>query len=106
MTTGYEIPLSPQNQFFNIALNGTYYQLTTTWRANSDVSGWFLDIADAQGNPLVQGIAIVTGADLLEQYAYLGIGGQLWVGTDGNPDAVPGETNLGITSHLWFVPNA
>ena len=62
-----------------------------------------MDIGDVNGNPLVSGIALVTGADLLGQYAYLGIGGQLIVMTDGDPSAIPTFTNLGIESHLYYV---
>ncbi len=57
--------------------------MTVVWRdAPSMNGGYVLDIADANGKPIVQGIPFVTGADLLAQYAYLGIGGQLIVQTD------------------------
>jgi hypothetical protein len=101
MTT-FEIPLTPQSQQFLITLSGMQYQMSVTWR-DAVSGGWFLDIADAGGNQIVSGIPLVTGVDLLAQYAYLGINGQLWVATDGNPTAVPIYQNLGVASHLYFI---
>jgi hypothetical protein len=98
----YEIPLTPNPQTFTVAMAGKNYQLTVQWR-DAVEGGWVLDIADSLGNPLVQGIPLVTGADLLAQFAYLGIAGQLRVQTDNDPDAVPVFGNLGATSHLYFV---
>lgn len=97
----FEIPLSPQPQRFLIPINGTTYQLTVQWR-DTDQGGWVLDIADAQGAPIVNGMPLVTGCDLLAQYAYLGFGCALTVSTDFDPDAVPTFDNLGQTSHLYF----
>lgn len=99
----YEIPLSPQAQTFSIPLNAVTYNLTLMWRSKDGIGGWVLDIADASNNPLVTGIPLVTGCDLLGQYAYLGFGGGLWVLTDGSPTAVPTYSNLGSLSHLYFV---
>ena len=99
--TAYEIPLSANPQTLSVNLAGAYYNLTVKWNAQN--TSWVLDIADSNNNPLVQGIALVTGADLLEQYAYLGIGGQLQVQTDSDTFAVPTIDNLGTDSHLYFI---
>lgn len=101
MTTPYEIPLSPEAQTFQIQLGGTNYFLNLYW--NSPGACWGLDIADALGTPLVSGIAVITGVDLLAQYAYLGFPGQLIAQTDNNPDAVPTFNNLGNEGHIYFV---
>lgn len=98
----FEIPLDPSPQVFSIVLDGVAYVLTLIWR-DFNMGGWVLDIADQTGAPIVGGLPLVTGADLLAQFAYLGIGGQLAVQTDHNPDAVPTFTNLGISSHLYFT---
>ena len=45
------------------------------------------------------GIPLVTGCDLLEQYAYLEFGGELWV--EGEMPATP--DNLGTEVELVFV---
>ena len=101
----FEIPLSPKPQVMTIALGATTYRLRFFY-ANNDQGGWCMDISDASGTPIVCGTPLVTGADLLEQYGYLGIGGQLYVLSDGNSGAVPTFANLGVQSHLYFVPNA
>jgi hypothetical protein len=101
----FEIPLSPQPQTMTIALGAAAYQLRFFFDNAAD-GGWLMDISDASGAPLVCGIPLVTGSDLLAQYAYLGLGGALFVRTDGNPDAVPTFGNLGVGSHLYWQPNA
>lgn len=101
MTT-FEIPLSHPPQRFTVPLNGSIYTLAVQWR-DAPLGGWFLDIADAQGVAIVSGLALVTGADLLAQFAYLGIGGKLIVATDHNTDALPTFANLGVMAHLYYV---
>jgi hypothetical protein len=98
----FEIPLSGESQDFQITLGGVQYQMTLMWRA-APQGGWVLDIADSAGNEIVSGIPLVTGCDLLGQYAYLNFGGELWVQTDADAAAVPTYDNLGTTSHLYFV---
>lgn len=101
MSTAYEIPLSAEPQTFNIALAGTTYGFTIRW--NVPNASWIIDIADASGNPIVSGIPMVTGSDLLEQYSYLGFGYQLVCQTDNDPNAVPTFDNLGTTGHLYAI---
>ena len=100
MTTT-EIPLIAAPQTLKITLGGVIYTLTLVYRGM-----WVMDIADAVGNPIVCGIALVTGADLLAQLSYLGIGGIMQVQSDGvNPDSVPTFSNLGQQAHLyWTAP--
>jgi len=96
-----EIPLSGKSQSFQVVILNVSYVFTLIWR--DAAAEWVLDIADASGIPLVQGLPLVTGCDLLGQYAYLGLGFQLCVATDGDPDAVPTYDNLGTQSHLYVV---
>lgn len=100
----YEIPLTPVPQIFSIALGGIGYRITLLWR--DPAPGWVIDIADSAGATLVQGIPLVTGANLLEQYGHLGFTGGLHVQTDNDADAVPTIDNLGSTSHLYFATSA
>lgn len=100
MPTAFNIPLSPQSQTLQVTLGGTLYGLALTWR---EPYGWFLDISDASQNPLVSGIPLTTGADLLQQFGSLGFPGQLWVVTPGDPDATPGYADLGVNSFLYFL---
>ena len=96
-----EIPLIAASQSLGISLNGTLYNLRLAW--NVMAQSWTLDLADVNNTPILQGIPLVTGADLLEQYAYAGIGGSLYVQSDGDQTAAPTFTNLGSTGHLYFV---
>lgn len=91
-------------QTFSVQLGGVTYQLTFLYRNDpGGQGGWTLDIADAANNPIVQGIPLVTGADLLAQYRHLGFTGKLIVQTTSNPDAVPTFANLGNDGRLYWV---
>lgn len=98
----YEIPLTPEPQQFGITLNGAQYTITLTYRDNPE-GGWFIDLSDAGNNPILNGVPLVTGLDLLAQYTYLGIGGSLYVFTDGDLLAEPTANNLGVSSRLYFA---
>jgi len=98
--TAYEIPLSSDSQRFTITLAGLVYNLALTWRTGT---GWVLDIADANAVPLVSGIPLVTGTDLLGQFRYLGVGGRLVVLVEGDIAAVPDYSDLGTEGKLYFI---
>lgn len=105
----FEIPIQPSlMQTMSISLVGVTYNLTFLYHDASQ-GGWTIDIADANGNPLACGLPLVSGEDILEQFAYLGIGGKLILQTDGDPTGAvsPGFNDLGVgaTSHLYFVPD-
>ncbi|MBJ9732512.1 MULTISPECIES: phage baseplate plug protein [Burkholderia] len=102
MTTYLEIPLTPDPQTFTLTLSGIDYQMTIQYR-EAWGAGWILDVADASGNPLVSGIPLVTGTDLLGQYAYLGFGGRLWVQGAADPDEIPTFDDLGVGSKVYWV---
>lgn len=115
MPSFFEIPLFGAPQKFSITLpieraaaNATAtYSMTFQYR-NADPSiaggcGWTVDISDASGNPILCGMPLVTGADLLGQFAYLALGGHLVVMSEGVPDALPTFANLGSGSHLYWV---
>ena len=69
----YTIPLEPEPQSFTIALGGKEYRLTVRW-FDAPEGGWLLDLATVEDEPVIAGIPLVAGCDLLEQYGYLGIG--------------------------------
>jgi hypothetical protein len=99
----FEIPTqSGAPQIETISLNGVTYTLTIFWCDPDGV--WMLNIADSTGTPIVSGLPLITGADMLEQYEYLGIGGMLLAQTDFDWTLPPTFTNLGSTGHLYFVP--
>lgn len=97
----YEINLSPQAQTFLITLANKVYRLTL--RYNAFHQAWVIDIETQAQEPIVRGIPMVTGADLLEQYKYLGIEGKLFVQSTGDVMAVPGYSDLGGSGRLFFV---
>jgi hypothetical protein len=100
-STPYTIPLVPQAQTLAITLAGINYNLNVYWNVPND--SWMLDLLDVDGKAILTGIPLVTGADLLEQFAYLGIGGQLQVQTTNDTFAVPTYINLGTSGLLYFV---
>jgi hypothetical protein len=97
----FQFPLRPTPQTFAASLLGVTYNFRTWWSPSQTC--WCVDIADVDNVPVVGSIPLVTGADLLEQYEYLGIGGGLVVyDTAGPPDSVPGYADLGVTGQLLF----
>lgn len=100
-SNAYVIPLIPANQEFDISLAGVSYHLKIKWNAFSN--SWVLDIETDQQLPIVGGIPLVTGCDLLEQYGYLGFGGAMVVQSTNNPDLVPDYNALGSTGNLFFI---
>jgi hypothetical protein len=96
-----EIPLRAGPQRFSVQLAGKPYQMRLIYLDAPEL-GWVLDIADGEGVSLLAGMPLVTGCDLLGQYAYLGIAGQLRMASDVDPDATPSFDSLGQESHLYF----
>lgn len=104
MSVPHEIPLSNYNQRFTISLVGVTYTMLVYW--STAAACWVCDIADENNNPIACGLPLITGADLLAQFDYLDIGGELIVQTDHDVNAVPTFENLGTTGHLYFVTPA
>lgn len=94
----YKIPLSAEPQSFSITLNDTEYTIILKWVNADSGGGWTIDIED-----LIYGIPLVTGADLLAQYEYLGIGGSLYVYNSSDKASVPTYSDLGTITNLYFV---
>ena len=104
MTAAYEIPTrSASPERFDISLSGTDYRLTIKW--NQFLTCWVLDIDTPRGFPVVHGLPVVTGTDLLKQSKHLGIPGELRASTDGDVDTPPTFENLGQSGHLYYVLN-
>nr|WP_155295335.1 hypothetical protein [Chromobacterium violaceum] len=83
-------------------LGSTTYQFVLVWR-DAHEGGWFLDINDIAGNQLACSLPLLPGADLLAQYEHLGIGGGLYVATDGDLLARPTFDSLGVSTWLYYV---
>lgn len=84
-----------------INTNNSGNQMSLAWNPQS--SNWIANIADSTGNPLVNGVPLVTGANLVEQFGHLGFSGQLRTATDNAGDVPPTFNNLGTTGHMYFV---
>lgn len=93
-----EIPLTATNQQFSITLSGTVWQMRIIWR---DVAGWVLDMLNASGAPVITGIPLLPGQDLLAQYGWLNPGGRLVVVTEDKQP--PGETSPGQTAKFYWL---
>lgn len=101
----YEIPLNGSDEQFTVSILGVSYQIRVTYRGNP-YNTWVLDISLSSGSDLVLGIPLITGVDLLSPFsAALGLGFSLFVSSDGDPTAVPTESTLGSTSHLYVRTN-
>lgn len=99
----FEIPLSPHPQTFSIALGGVQYNWRLYWLMPAGC--WVVNIADQTGSPIINGIPLVTGVNLLGQYGYTAMGkATLFVRSDQQPDAVPDWNSLGTTGHLYYLP--
>lgn len=101
MITTYQIPLSGFAETFTVNLAGTTYTFTVKWN-NAPDAGWILDIADSNQNPIVCGMPLITGDNILDGLNYLNFGGALIVRTDGDLTAVPTFDNLGTECNLYF----
>lgn len=96
------IPLLNVPQDFNITLANRELRIVSKWNPSTE-AGWVLDIYDGVSDAaIVMNVPMVTGADLLEQYEYLGLNGKLVVYTDGAETAVPTLENLGVESNVYF----
>lgn len=108
MTTISEIPTRSGRPFSEIiSWNGVDYLLQFKW--NIPTQCWILDILDNNTNtPILMGIALVTGCDVLEQFGYLEVAAQAAIevmvrGPFVSPDTVPNFDNLGIDGHVYLL---
>lgn len=78
----YEIPLNNTNQKFKINLGGKSYKLRTIYRLDT----WYLDVMDPDETPLVCGLPLVMGDNLLNQHQHI-IRGGLYVLNENHDEA-------------------
>jgi hypothetical protein len=108
MATITEIPTMNGRPFSEIiSWNGVDYLLVFKW--NIPTQCWMLDILDSVSNtPILMGLALVTGCDILEQFGYLEVAAQAAMtimvqGPFVSPDTIPNFTNLGVDGHLYLL---
>jgi len=99
MTAAYQIPLQEGPQSFVVPLAGVTYRMRLWW-CDGVYPAWMLDLATESGTTLTAGLPLLPGDDLLAQHTHLGVGGSLYVISDGAPTF----DSLGATTQLYFVP--
>ncbi len=98
----FRIPLMNIPQKFAIDLNGRSFVMECKY--NPEEVSWNISLFDGDtAETIFTNMPLVTGVDLLKQYAHLGIDGSFIVYTDGNQFTVPTETNLGAESNLYYL---
>ena len=98
----FRIPLTNEPQKFNITLDEIEY--TMICRYNPEMPNWTICMIDAITQvPIFTCLPLVTGVDLLSQFAFTGIKGSMIVYTDGNAGAIPTLENLGQESNLYSL---
>lgn len=94
----WHIPLTPQAQSFSIVLSGCEYRMAVRW-FDAVEGGWHLDIQEPDNAaPLLLGLPLVAGCDLLGPYTYQDYSGGLRI--SGEFPATP--ENLGTEVRLLF----
>lgn len=99
----FVIPFSSNPQTFSCALSGVELKFTSKW--NAQVGLWFIDIARAKDDsPLVTGLPLVTGCDLLAPFRHLGLQGHIFCNNDSDLADPPTLENLGTDCKVYFTP--
>lgn len=98
-----ELPITADlpHQSFSVQLDGTVFRLRLryNWRAGH----WALDLADSSGAPLISGVAVRLGVDLLAQYADDRLpSGKLFAMNWVAPYQPPGRDNFGTDVVLIY----
>lgn len=98
----FKLPLKNTPQRFAIELAGKQLIMETKW--NEEQPAWELNVYDGvTQEPLITSMPLVTGANLLEQFAHKGIPGQLIAYTEGDEFAPPTLDNLGVEAELYYL---
>lgn len=100
----YRIPLSSNQQIFEIDLKSKTYRLRNYF--NKFMGTWCIDLMDENGKDIIKCQPLVTGSNIFDQYRYLGIGGIFLVLTDGDYDHLPDLDELGTTTNVYFLMEA
>lgn len=95
------IPLLSNAQSLSVVLRGVTYQLTLTY--NTREGYWTMSIQQ-EGETLVNGVALVGGVDIVEQYTFELK--DLWVVNLSDTDANATGNNLGVDVLLVQVDDA
>jgi len=99
----FEIPLrGGRGSSQTVVLADVTYRLDVHWCDPLGV--WVIDLSDDFGNPMISGIPMITGANLLAQYEYFDFHGILLAQSDFDWTVPPTFTDLGKQGHLYWIP--
>ena len=86
---------------FKITLSGIIYTVLMSY--NTRMARWIMNINDASGNPILEGIPCLILRNLTQQYITLNIpAGQLFVTDDTGTDTQPTQYSFGQTNTMWY----
>ncbi|MGH8709742.1 MAG: phage baseplate plug family protein [Burkholderiales bacterium] len=98
----FRLPFSGIAEQIEVSLGGNPYLLRITW--NAEMLTWVLDINDGITlAPLIFGLAVVAGVDLVAQHPHFDFKGALIVYTDGAEFESPTFATLGNISNIYYV---
>jgi hypothetical protein len=103
-TTVSTIPLSNfELPWYDFTMTLDNVRYTLGMRYNSRMDRWFLDIGDAQANPLVVGICLLTGRLLTSQYTSQGLPtGYFFVVDNKSSGKQPGMQSFVTGTHTLY----
>lgn len=87
--------------FFQIALEKVFYNFDFNWNERGNY--WVMSIADQSQNPLISGIKLVSGIDLLEKYKIEGLPtGSFFILDTTGKNTDPNKDNFAVTHFLIY----
>lgn len=98
-----ELPITNEkyNYQFDIILDGKKYFFSFNY--NIRVDSWFMDIADSNEVPIVQGLLLFLGLDLLDQYSDERLPqGNLFIVNNKEDFVEATEENFGVDVKLYY----
>ncbi|MCK4883524.1 MAG: hypothetical protein KAS30_01510 [Candidatus Diapherotrites archaeon] len=101
-TTVFKIPLTNIPQKFEIVLSDVTYVMKVRWFDGQQL--WVFSLSDIDTEEiLINDMPLVTGEDLLAQWAFLGIPGKFICFTAGSELLPPTLENLGVEANLFYT---
>lgn len=89
----------------SVTINATVQSFNCTINFNETAQYWILNIYQGDGTPIILGMPMVTGLNLLRQYQYLGIGSIYVWNVAGVTTDSPNASNLGVDFQLLWGDN-
>ena len=98
----YQIPLQGINESFDISILGVSYDFRLQW-LGEPFNNWIFSFGK-DGKLILEGMALVTGVDLLAPLKALNLGFRLRVGYVGQDTGIT-QSNLGVKYQLIVEEN-